>query len=298
MTADDLFTRCLARLEAGLSILPDKSDESAESTLLALWLEVAGRPPTRSTSKTVDLPQLSDPECVTLDAMITDRLAGKPLAHIVGKQVFMGLEFVVDATALIPRKETELLACAAIDKIAGLDQSGAGVKVIDVCTGVGNLAVTFSSRFSGLEVLACDLSADALTLAEENAFRLGVKGRTVFECGDMLDPFDDPKHHNTVDILVCNPPYIPSSKVTEMPAEISTHEPEIAFDGGELGINMILTLIRQSVRFLKSEGWLMFEVGAGQGEFLHKKLERSGVFSDVDSKTNEEGVIRVLMAQK
>ena len=126
-----MFTSRLARLENGLNILPDKGDENAKDTLCTLWLKAAGEPRARSSSEIADLPQLNDGEITDLDNMIAARLAGKPLAHITGTQLFMGLEFIVDASALIPRKETELLAIAAIEKIAELDRSGAGVKVID-----------------------------------------------------------------------------------------------------------------------------------------------------------------------
>lgn len=298
MTIDELSAHCLARLEAGLNILPDKGDEDASGTLLALWLKAAGQAPSRSASEPAEWPELTERERDLLDAMITDRLSGKPLAYIIGRQVFMDLDFAVNPAALIPRKETELLAAAAIEKIASIDKSGAGVKLIDVCTGMGNLAISFASRFSDLEVLACDLSIDALTLARSNSVEFGVEGRILFADGDLLDPFDNPEHHGTADIIVCNPPYVPSAKVREMPIEISSHEPEMAFNGGELGINIILKLIRESEKFLKTGGWLVFEIGAGQGNLLRKKLERSKVFSVVDSKANDEGVIRVLMARK
>ncbi len=298
MTIPALFASCHEKLAEGLTILPDKGEESVNGTLCALWLAAAGQPVSWSVAENTELPELDNSQRALLDALIAERLAGKPLAYITGWQAFMGLDFELTPAALIPRKETELLAEVAIGKIGSARHGTASLTLIDVCTGMGNLAITFASRFDDLEILASDLSTDAVELARQNAERLGVGERIAFAAGDLLEPFDNDAYHGNVDFLVCNPPYITSAKVRDLPAEISSYEPDMAFDGGVFGINFIQRLTGESVKYLRAGGWLMFEVGIGQGDLLLKRMKKGGLFTQLDSRRDDDSNIRVLLAQK
>jgi release factor glutamine methyltransferase len=126
----------------------------------------------------------------------------------------------------------------------------------------------------------------------------GLDQRVTFRAGDLLLPFDTPEFHSKVDLLVCNPPYISSGKVTEMPEEISQHEPSLAFDGGPLGIRILQRLITDAPRFLRGGGWLAFEVGLGQGRGVKRKLEQQPHFSDITEIADPHGDTRALLARR
>jgi release factor glutamine methyltransferase len=146
-------------------------------------------------------------------------------------------------------------------------------------------------------VYAADLSKEAVELARGNAEHLRLSNRVEFRDGDLLAPFDNDEFIGKVDLLTCNPPYINSAKVQTMPKEISEHEPRLAFDGGSLGIGILMRLTQQAPRFLRSGGVLAFEVGLGQGAALVKRLKGGGAFKDVQTALDEAGAIRVVYAR-
>src|SRR5690606_16183300 len=130
------------------------------------------------------------------DALLERRIAGVPLAHLTGRQQFLGLDLLAGPQALIPRAETELLGRAAIELAR---ESGAAL-AIDVCTGCGNLALALAHHIDGLRVHGADLSAEAIALARRNAAALALDGRVGFRDGDLLSPFDTPDFHGRVDL--------------------------------------------------------------------------------------------------
>ena len=291
-----IYTRLLERLSGGLSILPDKPDETAENTLKALWLTASGHPVSVATAETADLPELSEDHLALLEELLSRRLAGIPLAHLTGRQSFMGLEMLAGPEALIPRKETELLARTAI----GILESGgqAHPVVIDVCTGGGNIALAMSLTVPGARVYAADLSAGAIELAQANADFLAVGSSVSFHVGDLFEPVENLGLAGKVHLITCNPPYISSARVPEMPEEISGFEPSLAFDGGAFGINLIRKLVAEAPAFLTRGGFLAFEVGEGQGEMIKKLVDKSASFENVRTVNDEQAVARVIVAQK
>lgn len=287
---NDVLASLRRRLQDGLAPLPDKPEESTESAWRALCHMAAGRRlSAAAAAETTLLYPSGEAFEDALEALIARRLAGEPLAHITGRQRFMGLEMLSGAQALIPRAETELLAHRAIDLLPG-----ERTFVIDACTGSGNLALAIAHHKPGAQVHGADISADAIALARRNATHLGLAERVTFRCGDLLAPFDEPAFHGNVDLVVCNPPYISSAKVPTMPAETSRHEPAAAFDGGPLGISILMRLLEAAPRFLRSGGWLAFEVGAGQGSGIARRLRSRPEYVDLQTVEDIAGVIRVL----
>lgn len=289
----------LASLSSALSTLGDKPEETAASTLRALWLLASGQAASVELAQGLALPELDGEGFARLDALIGRRLAGEPLAHLTGRQHFMGLELLAGPQALIPRRETEILARAALGKLrelaAACDRS---VEVIDVCTGCGNLALALAHHEPRARIRASDLSADAIELARGNAQHLGLADRVGWHCGDFLEPFNTEGARGSVDLLVCNPPYISSGKLKTMPHEIIAREPSLAFDGGPFGIRILQRLMREAPDHLRPGGWLAFEVGLGQGSAALQWLGKMSEFDTIESAVDGDGQVRAVLARR
>jgi release factor glutamine methyltransferase len=298
MSGTDEFALRRAALTARLQLLPDKPEETVDATLCTLWQLAAGRPMSVETAADLSVPPLDEEGLRRLDALIEQRLIGVPLAHLSGRQQFMGLEMLAGKDALIPRRETELLGRAALDVLRKVAASRESVRVVDVCTGSGNLALSFAHYEPKAQVFASDLSPEAVALAARNAEHLGLASRVEWRCGDLLDPFDTPDFHGQVDLLCCNPPYISSGKVDTMASEIAGFEPRLAFDGGPLGVKILQKLIREAPKFVAPGGWLAFEVGLGQGPAVLKRMQSGGAFSAFETVSDEAGEIRSILARR
>jgi release factor glutamine methyltransferase len=291
------FQSHLAVLQARLQTLPDKPEETDVATLCTLWHLACGRPLSVHGALRTALPVLDDAARARLRELIDQRVSGVPLAHLSGRQHFMGLEMLASNAALIPRRETELLCGAALQLLRELAAGDPLPTVLDVCTGSGNLALALAHHEPRARVLAADLSAQAVDLARRNAAQLGLSGRVEFRVGDLFEPFDEPAFHGRVQLLTCNPPYISSKKVEIMAGEISGHEPRLAFDGGPLGIAILNRVIREAPRYLAPGGWLAIEVGLGQASATLKRMQGSGAYAVARALHNEAGEPRVLLAQ-
>lgn len=296
----DLYKGLHERLRSGLQLLPDKPEETIDSTLRALWHMAAGNPKSAVRALRDELPMLdaAGAQIQLLESLIERRLAGIPLSHITGLQHFMGMELLAGPQALVPRKETELLAQAAIDLVRQASAPKAAMKIVDVCTGSGNVALAVAHHVPDVHVVGSDLSADAIDLARRNAAQLALTARVQFHVGDFMAPFETSEFIGNTDLLICNPPYIGSRKVELMAEEIATHEPRLAFDGGALGVGMLMRLLEEAPRFLRSNGWLAFEVGLDQGPALLKRMQRSGHYAEVRALDNEVGAARALVARR
>jgi len=286
MDAENLRCELLGKLNASWHGLSDKPDETPESTLEELWDLVAG--------KETALPADGD---LKLRALVERRLAGEPLSYLTGRQCFMGLELLAAPGAMIPRKETEILARAALDRLTRIvDQQGSAL-VVDVCTGSGNIALTLARNEGRCLVHGSDISEEAVELARRNAAHLGLEPRVSFRSGDFLEPFKTPEFMASVDLLTCNPPYISSAKVDRMDREIAGFEPRAAFDGGPFGISILNRLVKEAPVLLKEGGWVACETGLGQGEAMSRLFRKSGAYREVLVFSDEEGQARVIVAQ-
>ncbi|MGH7616528.1 MAG: N5-glutamine methyltransferase family protein [Gemmatimonadaceae bacterium] len=291
----ELLTAVESRLSPNWTPLPDKPEETLELTARALWFAAAGDPRSVSRCRDGSLPMLDAAALERLWSLVDRRAAGTPLPHITERQCFLDLEMIASADALIPRRETELLARTAIERLRAFVGSRGAALAIDVCTGSGNVALALAAHDPRVVVFASDISAPALTLAERNATHLGLSDRVHFAASDLFAGMAGALHRSA-DIVTCNPPYITSQKVGHMPTEIIGYEPRLAFDGGAFGLKVVTRLLADAPRFLRPGASLCFEIGAGIGESLAERVRKNSAYVDVTPVTDDAGVIRVIAA--
>lgn len=293
----DRFNAALARLADRWTPLEDKPEETLDGTVRALWFAAAGDPhPVRDVAY-LSLPALDENAYARLESLVDRRGTGEPLAYLTGRQRFAGIELLAAPGALIPRVETELLARTAIDKLRSMPLVDGRRRALDLCTGSGNVALAIASQVSDAVVDGCDLSTDAIAIAQRNATFTRLADRARFATGDLFAPVDDDAHAHVYSLVTCNPPYISSGKVSAMRAEIAEHEPRLAFDGGRFGLDVLLRTIKEAPRFLVPGGWLCIEIGRGQGSFALDRLQRSGVYTACTGFDDAAGATRVVAAR-
>jgi release factor glutamine methyltransferase len=210
----------------------------------------------------------------------------------------MGIDFICDRRALIPRKETEILGWKALNISLDFAKTQQSVNIIDVCCGAGNLGLAIASLNANAIVFATDISDEAIDLTRENIEYLNLDQRVLAGQGDLFSAVENDKFHEYTDLIICNPPYISKGKIKNMVPEIVDNEPLVAFEGGVLGIEIIKRLITEAPKFLKKSGWLCFEVGVGQGDFFQLLCQRSDLFDYVETSSDHQGNIRVISARK
>lgn len=298
MIKNELFNRLKKSLENKFNFLDDKPEETLDSSLRALWFVASGNPMSVLSAIDHPLPELSFLQIELLNFLIEKRLNDTPLAHITGRQSFMGIDFICDNRALIPRKETEILGKKALDISFQLSKGQEIVKIIDICCGAGNLGLAIAKKNDYAIVFETDLSPEAVSLTQDNITFLNLDQQVRAGQGDLFEAIENEEFIGKTDLIVCNPPYISSSKVKKMNPQILEKEPILAFDGGMFGTKIIQRLISEAPKFLHKNGWLIFEVGVGQGEFIVQLCERSKLYNHVESSTDDKGNIRVISARK
>ena len=185
---------------------------------------------------------------------IEQKKRGVPVAYITGESDFGGLILKSDPRALAPRPETEELA----QYCANLFERGANPDILDLCTGSGCIALYLAAKFPRARVTATDISADALALAAENARQTKLHERVQLLQSDLFENIS-----GTFDLIVSNPPYIPSEEIPGLSAEVR-HEPKLALDGGADGLDIIRQIISVAADYLNPQGTLALEIGAGE----------------------------------
>ncbi len=205
--------------------------------------------------------QLNSRELACFTAWMERRLRGEPAQYILGRQEFYGREFEVSPAVLIPRPETELLVEAALEKAGALRGSSAPVRIVDVGTGSGCIAITLAlelaARGQAAGILAADISPAALALAEKNARRW--QAAVEFQPSDWLDAWRE--QAAIFDLIVSNPPYIPESELDGLQREVREYEPRVALLAGETGLENYARLLPAALRLLAPGGWLILEMG-------------------------------------
>lgn len=219
---------------------------------------------------------------------VVRRAAGEPLQHITGVQEFWSAEFLSDRRALIPRPETEHLVEVALERLP--DDSEAAV--LDLCTGSGIVAGTLALERPRVSVTATDISPDALALANENLRRLDLEQRVTLLQGDLFQPLGPVR--SRFQIIAANPPYISTTELTELHPEVRDHEPLVALDGGEDGFAVIRRIIGEAAVWLRPNGWLLMEIGAGQWGTVEKIARSAGGWGEPAWVSDLAGYRRVL----
>ena len=191
------------------------------------------------------------------DKLVAKRIQRIPLQHIIGTVNFCGLELAVDKSVLVPRPETELLAESAWSMAAAMDQS----VVLDIGTGSGCLAISIALNAKNTIVHALDICPKALKVARSNARRHGVSSRIAFHQADMRQPLP---MGGLFDLIVSNPPYIPSDDIETLEVEVCEHDPRLALDGGKDGLDYYRSLTTNCLPCLQRDGRFLLEVGDGQ----------------------------------
>lgn len=211
----------------------------------------------------------SDKVCEDVDDMLARRLNGEPPAYIVGSWEFYGLPLTITRNVLIPRVDTEVLAKAAIEQLVGLETC----RVLDLCTGSGCVGLAIAYNVPNAKVTLVDNSENALKVAQKNAHALGLTVNCIL--ADVLTP---PKPQlGRFDLIVCNPPYIPTGDIEKLDNSVKNYEPAAALDGGDDGLDFYRAVVKNWRVLLKDDGHLMFEMGVSQCASIQKICLREGL---------------------
>ena len=227
------------------------------------------------------------------ESRIQERLTGTPLQYILGMQVFMGLPFRVNPSVLIPRLDTEVVVEKAVNVIREKDWRRPDV--LDMCTGSGAIGVSIAHMVPESYVTMTDVSEDALHTAMSNAGLNGVNRRCIFLLGDMFEALPENK---TFDMIVCNPPYIETKVIDTLDVEVKDHEPKMALDGGEDGLDFYRTIAAKAGSHIKSGGALVLEIGADQAGAVKRMLMKTKVFENIRKEKDLAGLDRVIIADR
>lgn len=207
-----------------------------------------------------------------------------PLQYITGEQEFMGLRFKVNSNVLIPRQDTETLVEET------LNVCRPKMRVLDMCTGSGCIIISLNKNMTELECVGSDISKQALLVAKENG-----RMHEVDIEWQRSDLFENIK--GTFDVIVSNPPYIPTEEITKLMPEVRDFEPYDALDGKEDGLYFYRLIIERAGAYLNEDGYILLEIGYDQGEAVSKLLEEAG-FTDVIVRKDLAGLDRVVKGRK
>ncbi len=220
-------------------------------------------------------------------ALVKKRCAHIPLQHLTGEQEFMGLSIHVNDQVLIPRQDTEVLAEEAIRT---LHAAGDQPRVLDLCTGSGCIALSIKSFCPKAAVCGSDISGEALKTAEENAAFHAIEVEWIRS--DLFSGID-----GMFDLIVCNPPYIPTNTIRSLMPEVRDHEPGLALDGGEDGMDLLRRIIVDCKAFLNPGGYLLLEIGSDQGDAVTALMKKNG-FEQVRLLQDLAGLDRVVSGRR
>ena len=223
-----------------------------------------------------------------MNDMMRRRLEGEPVAYITGQWEFYGLPLIITEDVLIPRDDTEVLVNEAIEL---LKAKGANTRVLDLCCGSGCIGLSIAHTIRSAKIVMADISAKALSVARQNAMLNNLtKNTTCLEADAMESP---PMLFGRFDLIVCNPPYIPTKDVEELDISVKDYEPHVALDGGEDGLDFYQAITKNWKEVLKSGGTLMFECGIDQASSIADILRSNG-FSDIKKYKDTLGIERVV----
>ena len=229
--------------------------------------------------------------------LCTRRAERIPLQHLTGKAYFMGYEFDVDERVLIPRQDTEILAEEALRLLADKRSP----EILDMCTGSGCLLLSILMEKEDAHGTGVDISEEALAVAEKNRKNLHLEERALLVKSDTFSgeyfQKNSSEHPMEYDMLISNPPYIPTADIQQLMDEVRLHDPVLALDGKEDGLYFYRRITEEALRYLKPGGWLLYEIGCDQGEAV-SRIMRTNDFSNIAVKKDLAGLDRVVLGQK
>ncbi|MEI6608125.1 MAG: peptide chain release factor N(5)-glutamine methyltransferase [Deltaproteobacteria bacterium] len=245
--------------------------------------------------------------------LLARRLQWEPVAYITGHKEFWSFTLEVNNSVLIPRPDTEIIVEEALNIVKtlestsdldsrlrnlkvicdGNDMTQRPVRILDIGTGSGAIALALASEIDGAKVMATDISAAALALAQKNAVALRLKERIDFRHGNLFEPVD-----GLFDIIVSNPPYIAANDYEELPASVKDFEPREALLAGVSGLEFYDKLIYSAAAYLKKNGWLLLEIGAKQEAGIRRILTASGFYTSIKMRRDYAGLPRVIKARR
>ena len=230
--------------------------------------------------------------------LIRKRAEHIPLQHLTHQAFFMGYEFYVNEDVLVPRQDTETLMEAALELLKG----NKAPRILDMCTGSGCIITSLMLEVPEASGTGVDLSEKALEVAIRNARELGTADRTKFVKSDLFSAEYFSKKDNAekvtgYDMLISNPPYIPSGEIEGLMEEVRLHDPRMALDGMEDGLYFYREITRQAMDHIRPGGWLLYEIGCEQGKDVKELLEKEG-FIKTEIRQDLCGLDRVVLGQR
>ncbi|MCJ7840560.1 peptide chain release factor N(5)-glutamine methyltransferase [Lederbergia sp. NSJ-179] len=234
---------------------------------------------------------LSDKDWIRFERAVKEHASGKPIQHIIGYEEFFGRKFMVNEHVLIPRPETEELIEAVLQRIKGLFPKNKPLKLADIGTGSGAIAITMKLECQNLEVMATDISQAALKTAQQNAKQL--KANIQFQQGDLLEPLME--REEKWDIILSNPPYIPDHDVLD--DVVQDHEPSLALFGGADGLDFYRRFAMDLPKLVPQQALIAFEIGAGQGHAVADLMKQAFPSAQIEILLDINGKDRMVITQ-
>ena len=231
---------------------------------------------------------LSEEQVAAVNALVDRRLAREPVSHIVGRKAFWTLDLHVSRAVLTPRPETEFLVETALGALAPTSPA----RVLDLGVGSGAVLLAVLAERDLASGIGLDVSADALAVARANAEMLQLDNRAAFHLGDWTTDFPE-----QFDLVVSNPPYIPSDDIDSLSPEVSKHEPRIALDGGPDGLDAYRAIVARLHDWVKPGGAFAFEVGKGQAALVEALVTAAG-YEVLPARIDFAGVPRVVNGRR
>lgn len=236
---------------------------------------------------------LTDQEASRLSAVVTRRLDGEPVARIIGVKEFWGLPLRLSADTLVPRPDTETIVEATLDILRAESRQEQPLRIADLGTGSGAILLALLSELPNAYGVATDISLAALRTAKGNAIQLGLAARAGFVACDYASALTA-----GFDVIVSNPPYIPSADIAALDIEVRSHDPLRALDGGQDGLDAYRVIAPAAARLLTADGLLVVEVGHDQSDAVADLMVAAGLTLQGPAKADLAGIRRAVSGRK